>query len=125
MGQQFDITFDFTVESLSRLDGWLAQWIDMTEAYSGDRPEDMLPVAFAVAAYAGEVMRRNFEDTTWVTEPEEGQVPPPHLLVGGKIRVNLMKKAIQILMRTDSPSFAAYFQTITELASEGSPETET
>jgi hypothetical protein len=124
MNQQFDTQFDFSVESLVRLDGWLDEWIDMAEAYAGDRREEIVPIAFSVAAYAGEVIRRSLEDVTWITEAQEGEMPPPHLLIQNKVRVNLMKKSIQYLTRTERPSFAGYYQTVAELANENASERE-
>lgn len=115
MGDQFDIQFDFTVESLTRLDGWLTQWVDLTNAYSADRREDVLPVALAVTAYVGEVLRTTQEGAAWVTIQEEGQIPPPHIRLANGVRVNLMKKAVQILTGADTPSFATFYRTVIEL----------
>lgn len=120
MGEQFDIEFDFTVESLSRLDGWLTQWVDLTTAYGADRPGDISSVALAVAAYAGEVIRVNQEGATWVTVQEEDQIAPPHIRLANGVRVNLMKKAVQSLTGADTPNFAAFYQTVTELPADAS-----
>lgn len=123
MGQQFDVEFDFTPQSLIRLDGWLTQWVDLTNAYSADQPENIMPVALSVTAYAGEVIRRNLDRAVWVTEEEEDQISPPHVRLANGMRINLMKKSIQILTGTDSPSFAEYYRTITGLASDESDGT--
>jgi hypothetical protein len=116
MGAQFDVHLDFTPSSLQRLDGMLDQMIDLSEAYWSDRQEDLLPVALAITAYVGEVIRRSLEDATWITEFEEGEIPPPHLKLQQGIRLNLMKKSTQILTRNDTPSFAGYYQTAMEIA---------
>jgi hypothetical protein len=115
MEAQFDVDLDFTVESLARLDGMLDQMIDLSEAYWSDRPDDLLPVALAITAYVGEVFRRSFEGTVWVTEVEEGQIPPPHVRLAGGVRLNLMKKSLQVLTRSDTPSFAGYYTTVLDL----------
>lgn len=124
MGEQFDVQFDFTVESLTRLDGWLTQWVDLTNAYSADRPEDVMPVALAVTAYTGEVFRTNQDGAAWVTVQEEDELSPPHIRLANGVRVNLMKKAVQVLTGADSPSFATLYQTVTELPANPSEETE-
>lgn len=116
MGAQFDVDLDFSVESLTRLDGMLGQMIDLTEAYWSDRPDDLLPVALALTAYVGEVIRQAFNGAAWVTDMQEGEIPPPHIQLRQGMRLNLMKKSIQILSRHDSPSFAAYYQTVQELS---------
>jgi hypothetical protein len=116
MGAQFDVDLDFSVDSLSRLDGMLEQMIDLSEVYWSDRQEDMLPVALALTAYTGEVFRRAFQGTEWITDREEGEIPPPHLRLPQGIRLNLMKKSIEILTRSDSPSFAGYYRTVADIA---------
>jgi hypothetical protein len=116
MGAQFDVHLDFTPASLQRLDGMLEQMIDLSEAYWSDRQEDLLPVALAITAYVGEVIRRSFDGATWITEFEEGEIPPPHLKLQQGIRLNLMKKSIQILTRNDTPSFTGYYQTAEQIA---------
>lgn len=120
MGEQFDMQFDFTVESLSRLDGWLTQWVDLTNAYGADRPEDISSVALAVAAYVGEVIRVNQDGASWVTVQEEDQLAPPHIRLANGVRVNLMKKAVQSLTGADTPNFATLYQTVTELPADAS-----
>lgn len=123
MGEQFNVQFDFTVESLTRLDGWLAEWVDLTNAYGADRQEDVFPIALSVTAYAGEVFRRNNRDATWVTVQEEEQIPPPHIRLANGVRVNLLKKSVQILTGADSPSFATFYRTVTDLPAGASDET--
>jgi hypothetical protein len=115
MGAQFDVDLDFSADSLSRLDGMLEQMIDLTEAYWSDRPDDLLPVAIALTAYVGEVFRRAFNDAHWITSLEEGEMPPPHIRLSQGMRLNLMKKSIEVLTRQDTPGFAGYYQTVAEL----------
>jgi hypothetical protein len=122
MGQQFDEIFDFSPESLARLDGSLVQWLDLFEAYRGEDPRDVLPLALPIAAYVGEVIRRNLGDAEWITVEEEGQIAPPHVRLGNGMRINLMKKAIQTLTGTDSPAFATYYHTVVELSVVGSSD---
>ena len=115
MGAQFDVDLDFTVDSLARLDGILDQMLDLSEAYWSDRSRDLLLVAVSITAYVGEVFRHAFEGASWETEIEEGEIPPPHIRLAQGMRLNLMKKSIQVLTRQDSPTFAAYFQTVADL----------
>jgi hypothetical protein len=122
MGAQFDVHLDFTPDSLQQLDGMLDQMIDLSEAYWSDRQEDLFPVALALTAYVGEVIRRAFEGAGWVTEFEEGEIPPPHLRLPQGIRLNLMKKAIEVLTRQDTPSFTGYYQTVLNIAQNKEPE---
>lgn len=121
MGAQFDVDLDFSADSLTRLDGMLDQMIDLSEAYWSDRPDDLLPVALAITAYVGEVIRQTFDGATWITETREGDVPPPHIRLKQGMRLNLMKKSLQVLTRTDSPSFAGYYQTVVDLADKQDP----
>lgn len=125
MENQFDIALDFSAQSLTRLDGMLAQMVDLSEAYRSERTEEILPVALAITAYVGEVFRLSFKDASWVTEVEEGEIPPPHIRLSGGMRINLMKKSLQILTRDDSPSFAPYFQTVQGLAESRDKDTDT
>lgn len=115
MGDQFNANLDLSVASLRELDGVIAQMIDLSDVYSSDRPEDILSPALAITAYVGEVIRRTVTGATWVTDEEEGQLPPPHIRLPDGMRLNLMKKALEILMRQDSPSFATYYQTVIDL----------
>jgi hypothetical protein len=117
MGHQFDEPFDFSPDSLIRLDGGLAQWLDLSEPYRGEDPSDVLSFALPIAAYVGEVMRRNLAGAEWITVEEAGQISPPHLRLGNGMRINVMKKAIQTLTGADTPAFATYYQTVSDLAS--------
>lgn len=125
MGAQFDVQLDFTSSSLPRLDGMLGQMVDLSEAYWSDRQEDLLPVALALTAYVGEVIRQAFDGATWITEHEEVEIPPPHIRLAQGIRLNLMKKSVQILTRQDTPSFTGYYQTVLELAQKRESEPDT
>ncbi len=116
MGPQFDTELDFSEASLTRLDGMLQQLVDLSDVYRSDRPDELIPVALAVCAYVGEVIRRSTPDATWITEPDDSDIPPPHLRLAGGMRLNLMKKAIDILNRADSPSFTQYVQTVRALS---------
>lgn len=124
MGEQFDIQFDFSVESLARVDGWLTQWVDLTTAYGADRPEDISSVALAVTAYVGEVILAHQEGASWVTTQEEDQIPPPHIRLANGVRVNLMKKVVQSLTGADTPNFATLYRTVTELPADASEHIE-
>jgi hypothetical protein len=117
MGQQFDTDFDFSIESLVRLDASLEQWRDLSESYRGHDANEVLQMAVPITAYVGEVFRRNFAGTEWITVEEEGQIAPPHLRLENGARVNVMKKAIQALTGAEVPAFAGYFQTVNELIS--------
>ncbi len=75
----------------------------------------MLPDALALTAYVGEVFRKAFPSAEWVSDREEDGVPPPHLYLPPGIRLNLMKKSIEILTRADSPSFTGYYRTVHEI----------
>jgi hypothetical protein len=122
MGAQFDVHLDFTPATLPRLDGMLDQMIDLSEAYWSDRQEDLLPVALALTAYVGEVIRQSFDGATWITEFEEDEIPPPHIRLAQGIRLNLMKKSLQVLTRRDTPSFTGYYQTVADLAQTKEPD---
>jgi hypothetical protein len=122
MGAQFDVHLDFEPASLTNLDGMLNQMIDLSEAYWSDRQEDLLPVALALTAYVGEIIRRTFDGASWVTAFEEGEIPPPHVRLAQGIRLNLMKKSIEVLTRSDTPSFARYYQTVVELTTKQQSE---
>jgi hypothetical protein len=115
MGNQFNANLDLTTNSLTELDGVIAQMIDLSDVYSSERPEDVLPPALAITAYVGETILQTVDGAIWIVEPEEGQIPPPHIRLPDGMRINLMKKALEILTRRDSPSFAAYVQTVLEL----------
>ncbi len=115
MGNQFNASLDLSVASLTELDGVIAEMIDYSDVYSTERPEDVLSPALAITAYVGEVIRRSIDGAEWVTDEEEGQLPPPHIRLPDGMRLNLMKKALEILTRRDSPSFAPYYQTMLEL----------
>ena len=114
VGAQFDVRLDFSVHSLQRLDGVLEQYIDLSEVYWSDQ-HDLLPDALALTAYVGEVFRKVIPDAEWIPDREEDGVPPPHLYIPPGIRLNLMKKSIEILTRSDSPSFVSYYQTVREI----------
>ena len=116
MGPQFNVDLDFTVASLAGLDDMLAKMIDLAEPYQSEQTSDLLPVALAVTAYVGEVFRQSIPETQWITEFQDGEMPPPHIRLKDGMRLNLMKKSLQILTRADSPSFAGYYQTVRELA---------
>jgi hypothetical protein len=122
MSDQFNASLDLSVASLPELDGVIAEMIDLSDVYASDRPEDVLPPALAITAYVGEVIRRTVPGAEWVTEEEEGQLPPPHVRLADGMRLNLMKKALEILMRQDSPSFATYYQTVVDLHHSRGPD---
>jgi hypothetical protein len=119
MGQQFNESFDFTPESLARLDGCLTEWRDLAGPYLGQDPRELLEMAIPLAAYVGEVIRRARSDAVWITEQEPEQIAPPHLRLGDGLRVNLVKPAMHALTGASKPAFATYFQTIHELEQAG------
>ena len=98
------IHLDFSLASLGRLDGWLAEWIDMASVY--DAPAALPDTALVepIAAYTGEVLVRS-ASAAWDFSASDGGTFPPLQLASGQ-RVDLSAAVLAVLQRSAPPAFA-------------------
>jgi hypothetical protein len=120
VSEQWGERLDYSPASLRVLDALLEEWLDLAEAYGSDRPADVMPLAMPAAAYVGEVLRTALVargiSVAWVSGDLPGAMAGPHLLIGERLRVNLVKKAVEIFAGVDRPTFSAYADMVAQLA---------
>jgi hypothetical protein len=102
------LRLDFGLASLSELDSWLAEWLDMASIY--DAPAALPDTALVepLAAYIGEVFVRS-SGAAWDIAAGDSQSFPPLRLASGA-RIDLSAAVHAVLQRGAPPAFAQLVQ---------------
>lgn len=122
VSEQSGERLDLSPASLAIVDSLLDQWLHLAEVYAGAEPLDLTPYVMPTAAYAGEVLRRALGGG-WIVAELPGA--PPYLVVGGKLRLDVVQMVEQIYRRSRPPSLWDMYQAIErELSQQSQPANE-
>lgn len=108
---------NFSPSSLTTLDAVIGKWRDLASIYAGQSGQDATNLAVftaPMAAYLGEIFVRNLRGA-WETNPPPDVPIGTHIVLAGQLRVNVFKKARDVLAGLERPTLAPYYATIASL----------
>lgn len=108
---------NFSPTSLTTLDAVIGKWRDLASVYAGQSGQDTTGLAVftaPMAAYLGEIFVRNLRGV-WETNPPPDVPIGTHIVLAGQLRVNVFKKARDVLAGLEQPSLSPYYSAIASL----------
>ncbi|HLI52648.1 MAG TPA: hypothetical protein VKU87_12690 [Thermomicrobiaceae bacterium] len=117
IAEQTGEELNFGPSSLATLDAVIGKWLDLASVYAGQSGQEDAGLAVftaPMAAYLGEIFVRNLHGV-WETNPPPDVPIGTHIVLAGKLRVNVFKKARDVLAGLERPTLSPYYSTIANL----------